>query len=372
MDQKILTTLQQKVLNLFDLPQLIILAVVFVTALLLQPVLRWLLAPIARRVLSPRWQEKIAPPLHRLSLPLTALVLTKLAIIVTATMGQPAALLEIVRQMVFFWLGYRLGCILLEANLGPDKAGFWSKNVLLPLTIGAAILGATGSLSPLLEWGFTIPSMAWRLTLGSVLLAVVSMLIFLLLARWVRRSLAEFLLAGAGLEPAIITTTAQVAGYVVAFIGLLVPLGLMGIYMTGLTVIGGGLSVGLAFGLQEIFNNFVSGFILLFERSLLPGDVVQINNLTGTVKKVGMRSTIVTTRDNVELIVPNSRFLTEIVTNMTHTDALVRTRINVGVSYKAHPRTVEALLLEVAQNHPDVLAEPAPGVGFVDFGESEP
>jgi potassium efflux system protein len=151
---------------------------------------------------------------------------------------------------------------------------------------------------------------------------------------------------------------------------VLVALGSVGINLSTLTVVLGGLSVGLAFGLQEIVNNFVSGFILLFERSVQIGDIVQVDDNTGAIQKIGIRSTTINTRDNVELIIPNSYFLTQIVTNMTRSEDLVRTRIAVGVTYNAKPREVEQALLEAAAQHPDVLSNPPPSVQFRDFGNS--
>lgn len=109
--------------------------------------------------------------------------------------------------------------------------------------------------------------------------------------------------------------------------------------------------------------------ILLFERSVVPGNIIQIGESMGVVQNIGVRSMTVKTRDNVELIVPNSRFMTETVKNFTRSDQLVRANISVGVTYNANPRAVEKVLLEAAQ-HPHVLKNPAPSVLFQDFGES--
>jgi small-conductance mechanosensitive channel len=177
-------------------------------------------------------------------------------------------------------------------------------------------------------------------------------------------------LQNAGVDSGLVQTISAITSYAIIGIGILVALGSIGLNLTTLTVIAGGASVGLAFGLQEIFNNFISGFILIFERSLEPGQVVEVDDNTGRVETVGIRSTTIRTLDNVELIVPNSRFLTETVTNMTKTEDLVRAQVDVGVSYNSDPHQVREVLLQAARKHPKILAEPAPTVQFRDFGAS--
>jgi small-conductance mechanosensitive channel len=97
---------------------------------------------------------------------------------------------------------------------------------------------------------------------------------------------------------------------------------------------------------------------------------VDVDGHVGEVQRVGVRSTIIRTRDNVDLIIPNSKFLTEVVTNMTYSENLVRIRCSVGVSYNSTPREVEQVLLEVARQHPKILKKPAPSVQFKEFGDS--
>ena len=135
-------------------------------------------------------------------------------------------------------------------------------------------------------------------------------------------------------------------------------------------MVAGGLSVGLGFGLQAIVSNFISGFILLFEKSVGPGDVIKIGDMTGTVQHVGVRSITVLTRDHIELIVPNSHYLSEVVTNLTRSSRNVRIAILVGVSYNSDPTEVKAALLSAAVETDYVMKLPASEVQFMDFGES--
>jgi len=229
-------------------------------------------------------------------------------------------------------------------------------------------LQALGLMDDVLQWSFT-PRQDIRITVGSILGGIVMLAIFLILARGARQYLERIVLPQLDASPALIQALPTLTNYLVVFIGALIALNVTGVNLTTLTVILGGLSVGLGFGLQEIVNNFVSGFILTFEQSIGPGDVLRINNTIGVVQHINMRSMIIRTRDDVEFIVPNSKFLTEIVTNLTRTQHTVRVRISVGVTYSANPHVVQQALLDAAK-HPRVLTEPAPKVQFMDFGES--
>jgi potassium-dependent mechanosensitive channel len=130
------------------------------------------------------------------------------------------------------------------------------------------------------------------------------------------------------------------------------------------------LSVGLGFGLQEIFANLVSGIILLFERPVRVGDVVTIGNIDGKITKIHMRATTITDWDRKELIVPNKAFITEKLVNWTLDDTITRVVIPVGVSYSSDENLVKQMLNQIVGSHPKVLNDPAPQVFFVGFGDS--
>ncbi len=164
--------------------------------------------------------------------------------------------------------------------------------------------------------------------------------------------------------------TARITGYVVFLIGLMVGLQSAGINMSSLVVLGGAVGVGVGFGLQTIANNFISGLILLVERPIKLGDRVDVGGTNGDVVRIAARSTWVRTNDNVVIIIPNSEFVANRITNWTANDRQVRFSMPVGVSYRSNPDEVQEVLLRVAQSHPDVLRDPAPEVRFVGFGNS--
>ena len=163
-------------------------------------------------------------------------------------------------------------------------------------------------------------------------------------------------------------------------IGIIISLSTVGVSFTSLALIFGGLSIGIGFGLQNIASNLVSGFILIFERPIKIGDLVEIMDVDifGRVGSINLRSTIIVALDEKEIIVPNSQLITESVHNLTHYNNRYRLQISVGVSYRSDVALVKKLLLEVAHAHPEIIKEPnpalenvtAPFVRFTDFGES--
>ncbi len=150
----------------------------------------------------------------------------------------------------------------------------------------------------------------------------------------------------------------------------LILLAALGVSLTSVTVILGGLSVGLGFGLQTIFNNFFSGLILIFGRSLQEGDVVQLGETWGEVRKINIRSTMVETYEGAVIIVPNSELVSNRLINWTRNNQIMRRQINVGVAYGSDVALVKQLLLDTAAAHKNVLSTPEPFVQFRDFGAS--
>jgi len=150
----------------------------------------------------------------------------------------------------------------------------------------------------------------------------------------------------------------------------LIAVSYAGFDITNLAIVAGALSVGIGFGLQSIVNNFVSGLILLVERPIKVGDRIEIGTVTGSVAEIRARATLVRTNDDIYLIVPNSRFVTETVTNWSYRSPRVRFHFPVSVASASDPRAVEQALLEAAAKNDHVLKEPAPTVRFAAFGES--
>ncbi|MDA0990318.1 MAG: mechanosensitive ion channel [Verrucomicrobia bacterium] len=162
----------------------------------------------------------------------------------------------------------------------------------------------------------------------------------------------------------------RITHYVVMLIGSLVAFQFIGIDLSGLAVVFGLLSVGIGFGLQNITSNFVAGLILLVERPIRVGDRVTIGGTEGDVLAINMRATTVRSLNNIDIIVPNSEFVSSQVINWSHGDRRVRLEIEVGVSYHSDLDTVMRCMREVAEENSSVLKAPAPDVMHLGFGDS--
>jgi small-conductance mechanosensitive channel len=189
-------------------------------------------------------------------------------------------------------------------------------------------------------------------------------------ARFWRHILERKLLVDSGLETGVQESVASITVYVLWALGIVIALTALGFSTTSLTVALGALGVGLGFGLQNIFNNFVSGLILLFERPVQVGDAIELNGTWGTISKIRVRSTVVQTYDNASLIIPNADMISNQVTNWSFRDLRLRRWITVGVAYGSDTELVRETLLEIAQAEPKVLNSPRPDVLFRDFGDS--
>ena len=162
----------------------------------------------------------------------------------------------------------------------------------------------------------------------------------------------------------------QLLKYSLYTIAVLIALESLGVKLTVLWGGAAALLVGIGLGLQQTFNDFISGILLLFERSVEVGDVVQIDEMVGTIKRIGLRTTLVETRDNITVIVPNSKLTVEQVINWSHYDNKARFSVQVGVAYGSDTKLVKEILIKVAQDNGYVLRYPSPFVRFLDFGNS--
>lgn len=162
----------------------------------------------------------------------------------------------------------------------------------------------------------------------------------------------------------------QIVKYLIWMIGIILVIGSMGFEITLIIASVSALLIGVGFGLQHIFNDFFSGIIILFDGSIEVDDVVEVEGVVGRVLEIGLRVSKVLTRDNVVIIVPNSRFTGQHVINWSHNEDVTRFYVPVGVAYGSDVRMVERILLTAAKNHSQIVKTPAPFVRFNDFGDS--
>lgn len=209
-----------------------------------------------------------------------------------------------------------------------------------------------------------------RVTVSSILIALAILAASLLLARLARQFVADRLLGRTRLAAGTRYAIGRVLGYVILFLGILVALQPLGVNATTLAVFGGALGIGLGFGLQDVVKNFVAGLILLVERPIQVGDSIEVGDVVGDVTEIRARATVLRTGDDVYLIVPNSKLVSDTIVNRSFRQGRVREHIPVSVSPDSDPADVEAALLEAAAGSESILADPAPRVWFRGFGES--
>jgi len=206
-------------------------------------------------------------------------------------------------------------------------------------------------------------------SLGDVLAFAITLWIAVLLGRLVGFVLGEGL-KSRNLGRGVHTAISRTATYAVVAVGTVLALLASGTELTRLTVLIGTLGVGIGFGLQDVVNNFVSGLILLYERPVQVGDVIEVGDVVGTVRRIGIRSSTVATDQGSEVVVPNAHLISNEVTNWTLSDKRRRTDIDVAVAEATSPERVRELLLQVALAHPEVLKAPEPLALFAGFGNS--
>jgi small-conductance mechanosensitive channel len=217
---------------------------------------------------------------------------------------------------------------------------------------------------PLISLGNT------QLTLWTLLYLLIFFVLLVYLSGKLKTWMTSRLLSRTRMDFGLRQTIGTMTRYTIVVVGVLVILQTAGIDLTTLNILAGAVGIGVGFGLQNIANNFISGLIILFERPIKIGDRIEVGKIEGDVVHIGARSTSVVTNDNITIIIPNSLLISENVINWSHNDDKVRFRIPVSVAYGSDVRLVERLLLEVADEDPNVMKDPKPGVRFMEFGDS--
>jgi potassium efflux system protein len=212
----------------------------------------------------------------------------------------------------------------------------------------------------------TLAGTSW----GDVLLTLLIAVVTVLAGRNIPGLLNVFLLERLPLDSGARNAATTLCGYAIMLTGLILGCNALGLRWQNVQWLAAALMVGLGFGLQEIFANFISGLILLFERPIRVGDVITLDDTTGTVSRTRIRATTITNWDRKELVVPNKDLITGRLLNWTLTDKTNRLLLAVGVAYGSDLAKVRDLLEQIVHGHPNVLEDPAPLITFETFGDS--
>lgn len=203
-----------------------------------------------------------------------------------------------------------------------------------------------------------------------ILRALVSVAATVLAALWIGREIERRLMVADVMDVSLRVMAIKVVRTLLVVLAVLIALPLVGIDLTVLSVFGGALGVGLGFGLQKIASNYVSGFIILMDRSVKIGDVVQIDNRSGMITQLTSRYIVLKGGDGTEALIPNEALITSTVVNQSYNDRLVRIALPIQVAYGSSLDRVQELLLEAARSEPRVVADPAPAAFLKGFGDN--
>ncbi len=359
-----------------DLLSLAIQALLFALALLIAPVLYRFAARYFDRLAAragrhervqrlPAYEEGFAT-LRSVLQPLSAWLLARLGVVLLDQLGRPSSLLLWLSGFLAIWTLYRLAHALLTLWLPLDNAQRLTKRIIRPIALIIALVHTSGLLDEFLDLGFTVQTA--RITLGTLIAALAVFVLAMVISRGTRTYLEKTFLPNAGFDESLAAVLATLTAYLLLVGGLFAALTVAGFDLTGLAVILGGLSVGVAFGLQDVIANFVSGFILLFERSVAHGDVIGMDGEMGVVQDVGIRATVLRTIKDVELIVPNSNLLTDVVTNYSRgQNRAIRLEIQLFAYHNKDPRLVREAMMAASARVEGLAPDPPPYVEFQAF-----
>ncbi len=210
----------------------------------------------------------------------------------------------------------------------------------------------------------------YSVTVSKLVSAVTIFIFSFFLSKWGSRWIQRTILKRFSTDVTAANATQRILFYILWFSFILIALQMVRIPLTAFAFLGGALAVAIGFGAQNLFNNLISGFIIMFSRPFRVGDIVEVDKISGTVEEIGSRSTRLKTWDNIDVILPNKYMLENTVTNWTGTDKKIRDKLVVGVAYSSNSRKVEELLLKVAKDHSKILATPAPFVVFRNFADN--
>ncbi len=207
-------------------------------------------------------------------------------------------------------------------------------------------------------------------TVGKLVIAFLVLVVGILVVRIAFRLMGSRLLPKTSLKKSTASAIQKIFTYFGYLLVLLFALRMLNIPLAAFAFFGGAVAIGVGFGAQNIINNFISGFIIMAERPIAIGNLVEIEGVLGEVEDIGARCTRVRTGENIHILVPNSSFLEKNITNWTLSDNRIRTKVTAGVVYGSPVRQVEKLLIQAAKENEKILKSPEPFVVFNDFGDN--
>jgi small-conductance mechanosensitive channel len=307
-----------------------------------------------------------------------------LGLVILARGGLHAAhfdvtILDAAARLIGAYVVVRVAVLLFAASLGNKSwMQHWENRLtlLIWLAIAAEYLGWLDPIISTLD-SFGVAAGKSRITLWSILKLLFTLTLFVLVAAWISRWVERRLKRLNTLAPSTRIGIAKFANAFLIALSILMGLNAAGVDLTALTVLTGAVGLGLGFGLQSIAANFVSGFVLLMDRSIKPGDVISLSGQSGTstenfgwVQELRGRYVVVRDRDGVEMLVPNQQLISNAVINWSYTDPRIRLKLPIRVSYADDPELALQILVTACKGQARVLHEPAPVSRLMHFSDS--
>lgn len=300
-------------------------------------------------------------PLYR---PIIILILLFIARLTTELLVLPGGLFQIAMSLVTAWIVIRLFTSFISNS--------WLSRAVALFVWLVAALNIFGLLTPLVEIlkAASIDFGTATISAYDVIWGLITFIALIWFSLFLSRIVEAQLKSVRGINPSIKVLIGKVTKISFVSLAFLLALNTTGIDLTALAVFGGALGVGIGFGMQKVVSNFISGVILLMDRSIKPGDVIQIQDTYGSVNKLAARYTSVITRDGTEYLIPNEDMITQPVINWSHTNRVVRRRISLNVSYKTDLDLARKIMINAAKNHERTLDEMDPRALIKGFGDN--
>lgn len=357
----ILNWLQTNLFTYESITELVIVGILF----LVSYAINHFLSPFVHKILSDRvFYQKAEKFLKALYLPLIWWVFVFSAWQIAANINMPIIILRMASTLIAVWIGIRLVTMMIESETISRlvRIVIWSM----------AVLNILGLLGPFLTF-LSLTTFTFGTTtinLLAIITGLTSMVALIWAALFVSSIIETKLRESPTVTPSARVLLGKLSRIVLVVLAFFFAISSIGIDLTAFAVFGGAIGVGLGFGLQKVVSNFISGVILLLDKSIKPGDVIEISNTYGRINKLAARYTSVISRDGREHLVPNEDIITQPVINWTFSDKKVRRHLPVNVSYNSDLEKAMALLLEAAADSPRVIKNPEPKALIKGFGDN--
>jgi len=353
--------IQQVVLSTETLVQVVFLVLI---GLIVQVCLKGLASAGDKLAEKHKFFARTEPHIKPLYRPIILLILLFVASLTTELLVLPGGLFQIAMSLVTAWIVIRLFTSFISNS--------WLSRAVALFVWLVAALNIFGLLSPLVEIlkNASIDIGNANVSAYDVIWGLITFVALIWFALFLSRVVEAQLKSVRGINPSIKVLIGKVTKISFVVLAFLVALNTTGIDLTALAVFGGALGVGIGFGLQKVVSNFISGVILLMDRSIKPGDVIQIQDTYGSINKLAARYTSVITRDGTEYLIPNEDMITQLVINWSHTNRVIRRRIPISVAYKTDLDLARKIMSQAAKIHERTLEEPEPKTLLKGFGEN--